>query len=55
LLPRQSGGTHPSGGIHASDFGDGWQYWSRPFSNWNRTDRTVRAYLSHIRHLFDTQ
>jgi len=55
LLPRQAGGSHPSGGIHESQFGNGWQYWSRPFPNWNRTDRTVRAYMSHIRHLFDTQ
>lgn len=55
LLPLASGGTHPSGGIHPSEFGPDWQYWSRPFPRWNETNRTVKAYMAHIRHLFDTQ
>lgn len=54
LFPNQSGGTHPTGGIHNSPFGDEWHYWSRPYNGWAKSDRSVRAYLAHIRHLFDT-
>jgi hypothetical protein len=55
LLPLQSGGSHPSGGIHESPFGADWQYWSRPIQHWNQTKRTVKDILAHIRHLFDSQ
>lgn len=55
LLPRLSGGTHPSGGINASDFGGDWQYWSRPMHHWAQTKRTVKDVLAHVKHLFDTQ
>jgi hypothetical protein len=54
LLPNQSGGTHPSGGIHDSPFGADWQYWSRPMHHW-AADRTVKAVIAHVRRLFDTQ
>lgn len=54
LHPDQSIG-HPVGGVHsAPHLGAGWQYWSRPFPAWPQTDRTVRAYMAHIRHLFAT-
>ena len=43
---------HPSGAAHSSPLGTEWTYWSRPFPNWPRTDRTVSAYLSHVRALF---
>lgn len=55
LLPNQSSGAHPSGGIHDSPFGPEWQYWSRPLSHWNQTQRTVKDVMAHVRHLFDTQ
>ena len=56
LLPlNDQSKEHPAGGVHASDFGADWQYWSRPFPNWNNTDRTVKTYLAHIRKLFQTQ
>lgn len=55
LLPRQQGGVHPSGGIHESQFGQGWQYWSRPLKHWAQTARTVKDVMAHVRHLFDTQ
>src|SRR5438067_1938763 len=57
LLPlNTTSRKHPDGGIHPSwQFGAGWQYWSRPFHNWQKSDRTVRAYLAHIRKLFETQ
>lgn len=56
LLPiTGSGGAHPFGAIHASPgLGPQWQYWSRPFKEWNRTDKTVKTYLAHIKHLLDT-
>lgn len=54
LLPLQSGGQHPSGGIHNRNFGGRtWQYWSRPFKDWASTDRTAKTYLAFIRTLFD--
>jgi|SRR5215468_1742648 len=55
LLPHQSGGTHPNGGVHDSPFGSDWQYWSRPVSHWGRTAKTVKDVMAHVRHLFDTQ
>lgn len=50
--PIDPGWTNPTNAHHSYDgFGDGWWYWSRPFPDWPRTDRTVKAYLSHIRNL----
>lgn len=56
LLPvTGGGGSHPYGAIHNSPLGAEWQYWSRPFATeWNRSDRTVKTYLAHIRNLFAT-
>lgn len=56
LLPlNPAQGPHPNGGIHESrEFGADWEYWSRPFPDWGLTDHTVRTYMAHIRHLFDT-
>ena len=54
LLPLKNGGEHPDGGIQASQqFGEGWQYWSRPFPNWNGSGRTAKVYMEHIDRLFD--
>ena len=54
LHPSQDVG-HPYGGVHpAPQLGDEWQYWSRPYSDWASSDRSVRAYMAHIRHLFAT-
>jgi len=54
LHPAQDVG-HPIGGVHeAPQFGDEWQYWSRPFPDWAASERTVRAYMAHIRRLFAT-
>jgi hypothetical protein len=54
IYPNQGGGQHPTGGIHNSPFGNDWHYWSRPFNGWKETDRSARAYMAHVRHLFDT-
>lgn len=54
LFPNQSGGLHPTGGIHDSPLGPDWQYWSRPLKEWAQTTRNARAYMAHIRHLLAT-
>lgn len=43
--------VEPLNSIHASPFGNEWKYWSRPFPDWNRTDRRVKTYLAHIKNL----
>ncbi len=59
LLPNNTESkTHPLGGVSKSKFGqegEDWQYWSRPFPNWASTNRSVKTYMAHIRHLFETQ
>ncbi len=55
LLPiNESAPAHPAR-VAKSDFGDDWQYWSRPFPNWPNTNKTVKDYMRYIRHLFETQ
>lgn len=48
---------HPQN-IHASPFDSvvpsGWRYWSRPFTHWNGSERTVKVYLSHIKNVMMT-
>ena len=60
LLPinPSSGRGRPWDSVHAAhgrglDDPQGvWEYWSRPFTAWPRTDRSVKAYLRHLRTLF---
>src|SRR5689334_22555744 len=48
LMPvTGGGGCHPFGAIHPSALGPEWEYWSRPFKDWNRTDKTAKTYLAH--------
>lgn len=55
LLPKTGGGgAHPFGAIHDSPLGHEWEYWSRPFKDWNKTDKSARAYMAHIRNLLTT-
>ncbi|HEY3388268.1 MAG TPA: E2/UBC family protein [Prolixibacteraceae bacterium] len=50
------GGEHPNGGIHKRDMPTSeFQYWSRPFSNWNNSEKNAKEYLAFIRTLFDFQ
>ncbi len=42
---------HPGGAVTASPLGDEWEYWSRPANVWP-SDRSMRAYLRHLRKLF---
>lgn len=54
LIPINSNGTTHQTRAHTSSFGEDWEYWSRPFkSEWNRTDKTVKTYMSYVRKLFD--
>lgn len=55
LLPIVGAGNrkHPYGGIHNSPLGTEWQHWSRPYVNWNQTDKTVKTYLEHIKNLLN--
>jgi hypothetical protein len=63
IHPLQSGGTHPTGGVHrdqAAPFqqalGGEWQYWSRPPGpEWQTGKKTVAAYMSHVWRLWDSQ
>ncbi|MBT8387465.1 MAG: hypothetical protein KJO12_08650 [Ignavibacteria bacterium] len=45
------GWINPAQGIHTSNFGAGWIHWSRPFNEWNRTKKSVKEYLAHIKNL----
>lgn len=55
----QGGGGHPTGGIHLSSghsgLSDEFQYWSRPFTGWSDTRKTVGEYMAFVRHLWATQ
>lgn len=55
LLPiTGGGGCHPYGAIHTSALGNDWEYWSRPFKDWGRSDKTAKTYLAHIKNLLAT-
>jgi len=49
-------GVHPTANISASPFGADWEYWSRPYPNWNtEPEKSARTYLKHIARLWVTQ
>lgn len=55
LLPLNSAvPKHPERAAESS-FGDQWEYWSRPFQEWPKTNRTAKDYMRYMRHLFETQ
>ncbi|MBX2943609.1 MAG: hypothetical protein KF860_14825 [Cyclobacteriaceae bacterium] len=41
----------PKQNVSDSPLGPGWRYWSRRFPDWNRTDRTVKTFLAHVRNI----
>ncbi len=55
LLPvTGGGGIHPTGGIHLRTIPSSeWQYWSRPFPNWDNSEKNVKTYMAFVRTLFD--
>jgi hypothetical protein len=54
LLPLNPGAAAHPDRSHQSPFGTDWEYWSRPFSDWSRSRKTVSDYLAFVRHLFAT-
>lgn len=44
----------PAANIHNSPLGANWRHWSRPFPDWNRTQRNVKVYLAHIRNVLNS-
>jgi len=58
ILPlNPSAECHPEKVVE-SPFGEDWEYWSRPYPatpGWQKSSRSARAYLRHIRHLWLTQ
>jgi hypothetical protein len=55
LLPiHPQRAPHPVGGVHESEFGKDWEYWSRPIEHWNETRRNAADYMAHIHRLFET-
>lgn len=39
--------------VSDSPLGSGWRYWSRLFPDWNRTDRSVKTFLAHVRNILN--
>ncbi len=61
LLPMKPDGVkHPYDRVFPADTGDlwdpegVWQYWSRPFPDWESSERNALAYMEHVRKLFAT-
>jgi hypothetical protein len=50
----EQGATHQTRS-HRSRFGDGWEYWSRPYpqDEWRRSAKTVRVYMAYVRQLLN--
>ena len=62
IYPNQSGGNHPTGGVHDARTGafeivagGQFQYWSRPVHDWAESKKNVVVYMSHIWRLWETQ
>lgn len=51
---KADGWFEPTANIHASALGSDWRYWSRPFTDWNRTQKTVKVYFAHIKNLLNS-
>lgn len=41
----------PTQNVHNSPLGNEWKYWSRRFPDWNRTDRSVKTFMTHVRNI----
>lgn len=42
---------HPQNIQDSPSFGSGWRYWSRPFNEWNRSEKDVKTYLAHVKNI----
>lgn len=58
LIPINSNAPGNDRAAESPTFGSGWQYLSRPFGDqqqgWSRTNRSVKAYLRHIKRILET-
>jgi len=59
LATDDGSGQPPRGGLHANNdgnfkslTGEDWQYWSRPFQNWNSPRKPVASYMAFIKRLW---
>lgn len=41
----------PTQNVSTSPIGLGWRYWSRRFPDWNRTDKSVKTFMAHVRNI----
>ena len=62
IHPINTSGQHPLGAIHKQQAlpfeagaGGKWEYWSRPFTSWQTSKKTVSTYMSHIAKLWESQ
>jgi hypothetical protein len=57
LIPINTGALGNDRAAESPNFGAEWQYLSRPFGEqqmgWGRTNRTVKAYLRHIKRILE--
>jgi hypothetical protein len=53
LIPLNPGGTGNDRATETPNFGADWEYLSRPFGEqqqrWNKTKRTVKDYVRHVK------
>jgi hypothetical protein len=58
LIPINTGAMGNERAVESANFGPEWQYMSRPFGEqqqgWNRTNKSVKAYLRHIKRILET-
>jgi|ERR1017187_1373410 hypothetical protein len=58
LIPINTGALGNDRAAESPNFGPEWQYLSRPFvdqqEGWGRTTRDVKAYLRHVKRIFET-
>jgi hypothetical protein len=58
LIPINTGAMGNERAAESPSFGSEWQYLSRPFGEqqqgWSRTNRSVKAYLRHIKRILET-
>ena len=47
----EEGWQEPVQNVSDSPLGLGWRYWSRKFPEWNKTDKTVKTFMTHVRNI----
>lgn len=52
LIRGTPNGTTHQTRSHESLFGREWEYWSRPYLGWGKTEKSVQTYMAFVRRLF---